>query len=88
MPTAPASPAVPISARDDVVLVPIAGLPPLPRGLVWCASHDNPRVRALDQAVIRLPALTLVPGRPEPSALPRPLPVPWTGNEETRREGR
>jgi hypothetical protein len=33
--------------RDDVVQVPIEGLPPLLLGLVWRASHENARIRAL-----------------------------------------
>jgi len=45
----PTSPAVPIFGRNDIVLVPISDLPPLPLGLVWCAGRENPRVRALDQ---------------------------------------
>ena len=45
----PTSPDVPIFARDDIVLVPISDLPPLPLGLVWCASRENRRIRALDQ---------------------------------------
>ena len=45
----PTSAAVPIFDRDDVVLIPISDLPPLPLGLVWCTSRENPRIRALDQ---------------------------------------
>jgi DNA-binding transcriptional LysR family regulator len=45
----PTSSAVPIFARDDVVLIPIRDLPPLPLGLVWCASRENPRIRALSE---------------------------------------
>jgi DNA-binding transcriptional LysR family regulator len=33
--------------RDDIVLVPIEGLPPLPLGLIWCTGHENARIRAL-----------------------------------------
>jgi DNA-binding transcriptional LysR family regulator len=33
--------------RDDIVLVPIDGLPPLPLGLIWCTGHENARIRAL-----------------------------------------
>jgi hypothetical protein len=52
----PTSSTVPLFNRDDVVLIPIAGLPPLPLGLVWCASQENPRIRALNEiagAVVR-----------------------------------
>jgi len=45
----PTSSAVPIFDRDDVALIPISDLPPLPLGLVWCTSRENPRIRALDQ---------------------------------------
>jgi len=45
----PTSSAVPIFNRDDVVLIPIDDLPPLPLGLVWCVSRENPRIRALNE---------------------------------------
>src|SRR6516165_8144761 len=45
----PTSSAVPIFDRNDVVLIPIGDLPPLPLGLVWRTSRENPRIRALNQ---------------------------------------
>jgi DNA-binding transcriptional LysR family regulator len=33
--------------RDDIVLVPISDLPPLPLGLIWHRAHENARIRAL-----------------------------------------
>jgi hypothetical protein len=45
----PTSSAVPIFNRDDVALIPIGDLPPLPLGLVWCASRENQRIRALNE---------------------------------------
>jgi len=45
----PTSSAVPIFDRSDVALIPITDLPPLPLGLVWCTSRENPRIRALNQ---------------------------------------
>ncbi len=45
----PTSSTVPIFNRDDVVLIPIDDLPPLPLGLVWCCSRENPRIRALNE---------------------------------------
>lgn len=33
--------------RDDIVLVPITDLPPLPLGLIWSPAHANARIRAL-----------------------------------------
>jgi DNA-binding transcriptional LysR family regulator len=45
----PTSSTIPIFNRDDVVLVPIGDLPPLPLGLVWCTARENPRIRALNE---------------------------------------
>jgi DNA-binding transcriptional LysR family regulator len=45
----PTSSTIPIFDRTDVVLVAIDGLPPLPLGLVWCTSRENPRIRALNE---------------------------------------
>src|SRR6516225_7862897 len=45
----PTSSTVPIFNRDDVVLVPIDDLPPLPLGLVWRTGEENPRIRALNE---------------------------------------
>ena len=45
----PTSSTVPIFNRDDVVLVPIDDMPPLPLGLVWFVSRENPRIRALNE---------------------------------------
>jgi DNA-binding transcriptional LysR family regulator len=58
--------------RNDIVLVPIEGLPPLPLGLIWCTSHENARIRGLaaTAASIAQPAphgRTAIPG-PEPPA--------------------
>jgi hypothetical protein len=35
--------------RDDIALVPITDLPPLPLGLIWVTAHENARIRALVQ---------------------------------------
>ena len=45
----PTSSDVPMFDRDDVVLIPIRDLPPLPLGLVWCTGRENPRIRALNE---------------------------------------
>ena len=45
----PTSSTVPIFNRDDIVLIPIEGLPPIPLGLVWCTSRENPHIRALNE---------------------------------------
>ncbi len=52
----PTSSAVPIFDRDDVVLIPIGDLPPIPLGLVWCTGQENPRIRALDAVARSLTA--------------------------------
>jgi DNA-binding transcriptional LysR family regulator len=36
--------------RDDIVLVPIRDMPPMPLGLIWHAAHENARIRALATA--------------------------------------
>jgi DNA-binding transcriptional LysR family regulator len=35
--------------NDQIVLVPIHDLPPVPLGLIWSTSHENARIRALAQ---------------------------------------
>jgi DNA-binding transcriptional LysR family regulator len=55
----PTSSTVPIFNRDDVVLIPIADLPPIPLGLVWCTSRENPRIRALNEIAN---SMTTAPG--------------------------
>ena len=55
----PTSSTVPIFNRDDVVLIPIDDLSPLPLGLVWCTSRENPRIRALNEIAS---AMTAAPG--------------------------
>ena len=45
----PTSSTVPMFDRDDIVLIPIDDLPPIPLGLVWSASRENARIRALDE---------------------------------------
>ena len=56
----PTSSTVPIFNRDDIVLIPIEDLPPIPLGLVWRTSRENPRIRALNEvarSMIAAPAL-------------------------------
>ena len=56
----PTSSTVPIFGRDDIILIPVDGMPPIPLGLVWCTSRENPRIRALDdvaRSMIRSTAL-------------------------------
>jgi DNA-binding transcriptional LysR family regulator len=44
----PTSSAVPIFDRDDIVLVPLNDLDPIPLGLVWPAGQESARIRALN----------------------------------------
>jgi DNA-binding transcriptional LysR family regulator len=55
----PTSSDVPLFNRDDVTLIPIDDLPPLPLGLVWCVSRENPRIRALNEVA---GSMTTAPG--------------------------
>jgi hypothetical protein len=57
----PTSSTVPIFNRDDIVLIPIEGLPPIPLGLVWRTSWENPRIRALNEVARSMIA---APGTP------------------------
>ena len=61
----PTSSTIPIFNRDDVTLVPIGDLPPLPLALVWCASRENPRIRAFNDVARSLSAFGQRPGPPQ-----------------------
>ena len=68
----PTSSTVPIFNRDNVVLIPIDDLPPLPLGLVWCVSRENPRIRALNQvasSMIAAPGIARAAGHSDPTVL-------------------
>jgi DNA-binding transcriptional LysR family regulator len=54
----PTASGIPMFARDDIALVPLTGLPPLPLGLIWVTAHDNARIQALAETVrsLRKPA--------------------------------
>jgi DNA-binding transcriptional LysR family regulator len=43
----PTAAGIPMLGRDDITLVPISDLPPLPLGLIWVTAHDNARIQAL-----------------------------------------
>ena len=43
----PTASGIAMFVRDDIALVPIKDLPPLPLGLIWCTAHDNARIQAL-----------------------------------------
>ena len=47
----PTAAGIPMFSRDDIALVPITDLPPLPLGLIWCTAHDNARIQALAETV-------------------------------------
>jgi DNA-binding transcriptional LysR family regulator len=56
--------------RDDIALVPITDLPPLPLGLMWCTARENARIRALACTARRIAPAMRTPGRPQPAASP------------------
>lgn len=43
-----------LAQRRDIVLLPLAGLPPLRLGLIWCTAHENARIRALAEVAATL----------------------------------
>jgi len=43
----PMATSVPMAVRDDIVLIPIRDMPPLPLGLIWSTAHENTRIREL-----------------------------------------
>jgi len=43
----PTASGIPMFTRDDIALIPIIGLPPLPLGLIWVTAHENARIGAL-----------------------------------------
>ena len=49
---------VPLLTRDDVVLIPISDLPPIPLGLIWSAAAENQQIRALAEIAQSLQAET------------------------------
>jgi DNA-binding transcriptional LysR family regulator len=61
----PTSSTVPIFDRDDVVLVPINDLRPIPLGLVWSTSRENSRIRALDETARAITATSPEPILPQ-----------------------
>ncbi len=38
---------MPLAARDDIVLVPVTDLPPIPLGLIWVGAAEHERIRAI-----------------------------------------
>jgi DNA-binding transcriptional LysR family regulator len=71
----PTSSDVPIFDRGDIVLIPINDLPPLPLGLVWRTSQENPRIRALDATAQSLDV---------PSGAARAAPRPAAGRSGSK----
>ena len=47
----PTAAGIPMFSRDDIALVPITDLPPLPLGLIWCTAHEDARIQALAETV-------------------------------------
>jgi len=63
----PTASGIPMLVRDDIALVPIREVPPLPLGLIWCTAHDNARIQAL--------AETARSARPRAGRKDRPRPA-------------
>jgi DNA-binding transcriptional LysR family regulator len=54
---------LPLAQRSDITLLPLAGLPPMRLGPIWCTAHENARIRALaDTAATCRPARLDSPG--------------------------
>jgi DNA-binding transcriptional LysR family regulator len=53
-------------SRDDIALVPITDLPPLPLGILWLTTRENARIRALAQTVRHIagPPVIAAPSSP------------------------
>src|SRR5207247_1431006 len=47
----PTAAGIPMFARDDICLVPLTDVLPLPLGLIWCTAHHNARIQALAETV-------------------------------------
>jgi DNA-binding transcriptional LysR family regulator len=62
--------------RDDIVLVPIRDMPPMPLGLIWHAAHENARIRALAAAGRRLAPAATPAGSPPPLTAPHRYTTP------------
>ena len=43
------SSSVPIFHRDDIVLVPLCDMPPMPLALIWCTAHENAKIHGSRQ---------------------------------------
>jgi DNA-binding transcriptional LysR family regulator len=70
---------LPLAQRSDIVLLPLTDLPPLRLGPIWCAAHENARIRALADIAAALPRTSREPQDPRAdragasaSASPRP----------------
>ena len=69
--------------RDDIVLVPITGLPPIRLGLIWRSACYNARIRALAAAARSIyPAKHPKPSS-RPAAPPHKTPAPLPGRAIT-----
>jgi DNA-binding transcriptional LysR family regulator len=62
----PTMASIPLFVRDDITLIPIHDLPPMPLGLVWRTAHENAKIRALADAARQLGPLSANGRRREP----------------------
>jgi DNA-binding transcriptional LysR family regulator len=63
----PTMASIPLFMRDDITLIPIRDLPPMPLGLIWRTAHENARIRALADAARQLGPLSANGRRREPT---------------------
>ncbi len=63
----PTMASIPPFARDDITLIPIRDLPPMPLGLIWRTAHENARIRALADAARESGLLTTSGQRHQPT---------------------
>jgi DNA-binding transcriptional LysR family regulator len=57
--------------RDDMVLVPIHDMPPIPFGMMWSTAHESAGVRALAEIAARLDRLPVPPAENGGARRPR-----------------
>jgi DNA-binding transcriptional LysR family regulator len=55
---------LPLAQRSDITLLPLAGLPPMRLGPIWCTAHENARIRALASVAATLARTSRKPQDP------------------------
>jgi DNA-binding transcriptional LysR family regulator len=62
-----------LRSRDDIAIVPITDLPPLPLGILWLTTRENARIRALARTARQIAGPSVIAA---PSSRPVRLPTP------------